>query len=413
MTTPIDIPPERANRPYVMGLAAGIAGSVILRVAWVVVCPPFSTAACVNSATAAVTWLAAIMLGLVALLTFLFGVGRRFTFAFFGAVLLCGVATRGTVLRLWYLPVGALIHQIRPVVKPIADVRKQVDSKAEWVATTSAQTLEGVHGVRILGALQQCAEEFRAADSVHSYPRNAADITSSTECSALLETRIDGYGPTRYVLGNDRGYRWRYTPRRSANANVMDGYQLRVAPDSLLGKPGPSYVSREDGVVVEYASAESKGVVAANPVAFLRDMRPCVAQLQAERKRRASRKDSYYVEPTPFGAASSACPDIALRLRRDTDGTKATVAFPLHERQGEFLDTAVVYDVRYVPLDIEGVSFELYAAPSAATRIPSGVRRYLIAGDGSVHVTREPRDPTVHDPGPAACEVEPGTPCGR
>lgn len=412
MTTPIDIPTERANRPYIMGLAAGIAGSAILRVAWTVACPPFSTASCVASATSVVTWLSAIMLGLVALLIFLFGIGRRFAVAFFGAVLLCGMATRGTVLRLWYLPVGALMHEIRPVVKPVAELHQRIDSKNDWVSATSAQTLEGLPGVRMVGELQRCAEDFRAADSVHSYPRKATDITSSTECSTLVETRIDGTGPTRYVLGTDRGYRWQYLPRRSTTPDVMDGYQLRIAPDSLLEKAGPSYVSGEDGVIVEYATVQSKGMVAANPVAFLRDMRPCVAQLRAERKRRASRKDSYYVEPTPFGAASSACPDIAMRLRRDTDGTMATVAFPVHERQGEFLDTAVVYDVRYVPLDIEGATFELYAAPSAATRVPGGVRRYLIAGDGSVHVTREPRDPTVLDPGPKACELDPNTPCG-
>lgn len=414
MTTPIDIPAERTNRPYVIGLIAGLAASAILGLAFFAQCPPFTHDFCTNAAVAPLVWLASVMLALVAIFAFTFPGGLRFALSFCVTVLLCGVATGGILLKLWSLPVGAAVDATRPVWKPVAEAHERLDKKADWVAAVSAQTLEGVLGVRMIGELQRCADDFHAADSVQSYPRSAGDVTSSTVCSYLSSNRIDlPDDGTRYALGTDHGYRWSYVPGAVNDVGAVGHYTIRVEPDSLLRKPGPVYVSHEDGVVIEFLNAGTHGKVAANPVAFLKDIRPCIAQLPAERKRRASRTNYSYSEPTPFQAAASACPDVATRLRRDGDDATATVAFPIHDHPGEFLDTAVVYSIRYVPLDAEGVQFELYATPTTALRVHGGLRRYLIAGDGSVHVTRERRDATVEDPAPLACELDPGTPCAR
>ena len=74
-----------------------------------------------------------------------------------------------------------------------------------------------------------------------------------------------------------------------------------------------------------------------------------------------------------------------------------------------------MYLLTYTPLDVEGVNFELRAAPATASggRIRSGVRRYLVMADGSVHVTQESRDATVSDPAPDLCETDPLTHCGH
>jgi hypothetical protein len=357
------------------------------------------------------------MLCLVAIFAIVFPGGLRFALAFGVTLLVLSAGTRGLLLNVWAAPAHMLADAGKPLWAPIAAQRQESERKRQWIATTSAQTLEPIHGVRTAQLLQDCIEKYRSADPLGSYPHNAHAVTSPVYCAPLVRDRIDleAHDSARYTLSEDFGYRWSYSPAAPDGNGRVLRYSIRVEPDSLINKPGPIYLSDENGLLVERARVDAPAMAAASPAAMLKDMLPCVAQLDAERRRRRARQNYMYSDPTPFEAAVSACPDLAGRFRKDESGAGVTLSVPIHEHRGEFLDTAAVYLLTYTPLDIEGITFELRATPSIARagRIHSGVRRYFVAGDGSLHVTREPRDATASDAAPDACEVEPRTPCAR
>lgn len=323
----------------------------------------------------------------------------------------------GSVILLVSLFVVSGSFSGRQILAPLGNDRQMDARKRQWIATTSAQTLEAIHGVRTAQLLQDCIEKYRSADPLGSYPHNADVVTSPAYCAPLVRDRIDPVEPdsSRYTLSEDFGYRWSYSPAAADGDGRVLRYSIRVEPDSLINKPGPIYLSDEKGLLVERARSDAPGVAAGSPASTLKDMLPCVAQLDAERRRRRARQNYMYSDPTPFEAAVSACPDLAGRFRKDESGGGVTLSVPIHEHRGEFLDTAAVYLLTYTPLDIEGITFELRATPATVSggRIHGGVRRYFVAGDGSLHVTREPRDATATDAAPDACEVEPRTPCAR
>ena len=412
--------PERersvvSRRPFLVGVLSGVAGSAVLLLGLFAACPPFTHSGCGNSALEPLVWIAAAMLCLVAIFAIVFPGGLRLAIAFAATVLVLSAGTRGLLLRIWVAPAAMLAHAGKPLWAPIATQRQKSARKREWVATTSAQTLEPIHGVRLARLVQDCIEKQRSADPLGSYPHNAAVIAAQGDCTALVRDRI---GPekadsSRYTLNEDPGYRWRYIPAATETDGRILHYSIRIEPDSLINKPGPLYLSDESGLLVERARADAPGTAAGSPAAIMKDMIPCLAQLEPERRRRRARQNYYYSEPTAFDAAMSACPDLSGRFRKNESAGGVTLSVPIHERHGAFLDTAAVYLLIYTPLDIEGVNFELRAAPvtTSGGRIHSGLRRYLVTADGSVHVTQEARDATASDPAPNACEAEPTTPC--
>ena len=406
--------PEFSSRPLVAGVGAAVAGSIVLLVGYFFACPPLSHSGCGALAMTTLAWLAGAMLALSGAYAFARPGGVRFAGAFCLTIIVGAMATRGMLFQVWTAPVRSAFNATRPLWTPAFARREQWNRNAQWVATTAAQTLEGIHGVRLARELAECIELQRDADSSQSYPRAPDAVTAGASCAALVSDRIDlPGGPTRYTLAGDPGYRWSYVAGAPDDAGRVFRYSIRVEPDSLLRKPGPVYLSDETGLLMERVRAGDQASVVASPVQFLSDIRPCVAQLQAERRRRAARTDHWYSAPSAFDAAASTCPDIASRLRERSRPDSATVAVPIHERRGEFLDTAGVYLVTYIPLDAEGWMFLLRATPQTGSRYRAGVRRYLVAADGSLHVTSEQRDATPDDPAPPACEIDPPAPCAR
>ena len=404
------------RHPYLVGVLSCVTGSVILLVGLFFACPPFSHSGCGQSGLVPLVWIAGTMLGLVVILAVVLPGGARFALAFCVALLLVSVGTRGLLFKLWAAPVNAITRAARPQWAPITALRQSSARKRQWIATTSAQTLEPIHGVRMARLLQDCIERYRGADPLGSYPHNADAVTSAVDCAPLVRDRIDleETDSSRYTLGEDHGYRWSYSPAAADGEGRVLRYAIRVEPDSLINKPGPIYLGDENGLLVERARADAPAMAVGSPAAILKDLLPCVAQLDAERRRRRARQNyTYYSDPTAFEAATSACPDLAGRLRKDESSPGVTLSVPIHEHRGEFLDTAAVYLLTYTPLDIEGITFELRATPIAMRggRIRSGVRRYFVSGDGTLYVTREARDATALDSAPEACEVEPRTPC--
>ena len=404
-----------SRRPYLVGGLFGVAGSVVLLVSIFVACGPLSHSSCGASNVEPVVWIASTMLCLVAIFAITFPGGLRLALAFGITLLVLSAGTHGLLLKLWATPVYAIADAARPVWAPIALHQQLSTRKREWIATTSAQTLDPIHGVRMARLLEDCIEKYRDANPLASYPHNAAVISSEGYCTSLARDRIDAdvADSSRYTLNEDHGYRWSYAPAGAGGDGRIQRYSIRVEPDSLIRKPGPLYRSDENGLLVERARAEAPGTAVGSPVPILKDMLPCIAQLDLERRRRRSRQNYYYSEPTAFDAAMSACPDLAGRFRRNESAGGVTLSVPIHEQRGAFLDTAAVYLLTYTPLDVEGVNFELRAAPLTASggRIRSGVRRYLVTADGAVHVTREARDATASDPAPDACETDPLAHC--
>jgi hypothetical protein len=400
-----------------LGGLFGAVSSVVLLVGIFLECGPLSHVSCGNSDFEPIVWIAATMLCLVAIFAITFPGGLRFAVSFGITLLVLSAGTRGLLLKLWATPVYAVADAAQPLWAPIAAQQQRSARKREWIATTSAQVLEAIHGVRMARLLEDCVEQSRVADPLASYPHNADVITSQGYCTTLESDRIgvDVADSSRYTLNEDHGYRWRYIPAPAEVDGRIVRYSIRVEPDSLIKKSGPIYLGDENGLLVERARADAPAMAVASPAPILKDMLPCIAQLELERRRRRSRQNYYYSEPTAFDAALSACPDLAGRFRNNESAGGVTLSVPIHEQRGAFLDTAAVYLLTYTPLDVEGVNFELRAAPVTAGggRIRSGVRRYLVTADGSLHVTREARDATVNDPAPDPCEVDPRAVCSR
>ena len=299
-----------SRRPYLVGGLFGVAGSVILLVSIFAACGPLSHSSCGTSDFEPVVWIASTMLCLVAIFAIAFPSGRRFAIAFVITLLVLSAGTHGLLLKLWATPVYAIADAAHPLWAPIAAQRQLSTRKREWIATTSAQTLEAIHGVRMARLLEDCIEKFRGANPLGSYPHNADVISSEGDCTSLARDRIDLNiaDSSRYTLNEDHGYRWSYAPVPAETHGRILRYSLRVEPDSLINKPGPLYLSDENGLLVERARAGAPGTAVGSPVPILKDMLPCIAQLDLERRRRRSRQNYYYSEPSAFDAAMRRAP---------------------------------------------------------------------------------------------------------
>ena len=402
------------ERPLLVGALACFVGSIVLLVGLFGTCSPFRGGFCSGSDLEPIVWMAGTMIVLVAIFSIAFAGGARFAMGFVAMWLALSAISGGLLFKLWVAPVYLLAKAAHPLTAPIVEHHQAATRKDQWIATTRAQTLEPIHGVRLARAVQDCVESYEAHDPAESYPSDVNFLLQS--CANLSRDRATGAtsDTTRYLLSVDRGFRWSYSPGAVDASGRVSRYTIRVEPDALLEKQGPIYTTDENGLLVEHVRKDAVGTAVGSPAMFMRDVRACLAQWPAERRRRREEMKDYYREPSPFDAAAHACPDVSERFRRVRSSDDVSLAVPIHERRGQFLDTASVFALTYSVFDGATDAFELHAVPveEGAGRIHSGVRRYLLDADGTIHVTREPRMATVEDPPVPQCELDQVTACG-
>jgi hypothetical protein len=401
------------ERPLLVGALACFVGSIVLLLALFGSCSPFGGGFCSGSDLEPLVWMAGTMIVLVAIFSIAFAGGARFAMGFVAMWLALSAISGGLLFKLWAAPLYLLAHAAHPLTAPIVEHVEAATRKDQWIATTRAQTLEPIHGVRLARAVQDCVEGYEIDDPAESYPPDMNFVIQT--CASLSRDRASGAtsDTTRYQLGVDRGFRWTYTPGAVDASGRVTRYTIRVEPDALLEKQGPIYITDQNGLLIEHVRKDAVGTAVGSPAMFMRDVRACLAQLPAERRRRREQMKDYYREPSAFDAAARACPDVSERFRRVSSSDDVSLAVPIHERRGQFLDTASVFALTYSVVDGATDAFELHAVPieEGAVRIHSGVRRYLMDADGRIHVTREPRQATTEDPPVPQCELDQVTAC--
>ena len=382
-------------------------------------CPPRNSAFAVIVTT--VTWIA------VLVSPFVLAGGWRLFCGFLVAMLFGGISTGGMTTRLWKSPMRRVAEAASPVTKPVVQASRSGKLRTAWVNERKYNPIPPVLGFRMSNTLQQCANSFRRTDASGSFPRTREELESQADCVELSSDRIDRDSVTarRYQLEPliDIGWRWSYKAVRTDDAGRVTGFQLRVEPDPLLEKPGPVYVSDETGLVLERLAPDKPATAVGSIAPMLVRLRECMMRIPAERERRAalqrarSEGQQYYgggARPA-FDEGRPLCGEIGKRLSTyNIGGEEADFSLTVHDQTTEIQDLAAVYRLRYESLDGIGFDFHIYAAPTATTRAPiasSGVRRYYLAPDGSVHFTRDERQASVQDPLVPACELSPESPC--
>lgn len=341
------------------------------------------------------------------ILAILGGKGRRTALGF-----LCGIlgmaVVRPAVARIWSLPAVAVLDATRPAWAPIAAASAQSEQRTAWARARSGDRPEIIHAQRLINHVHECAAGYRAADSLGGYPRTAIDLTRVSNCADLAETRLGNDSTRTLYTSQDFGWRWSYAPATGDSGARVTGYSVEVLDDPLIHRASPRYTGDESGRVVEANPGQPPRIVA-SPVRDLAQLRRCMQRVPAENERRAvefpaaGRGDAVYV-------VVFVCPELKGHYYTAyPDREYGALALSARDTPGEFVDTVAVYTIEYIPADVDGIVFELRARPRSARNwaIRSGVRRYFVARDGSIHVGTGPGPATISDPLAEECVAEP------
>jgi hypothetical protein len=395
------------------GAIAFAIATVVLRF---VACPLLMITGCSRGNADAAVFVA--MLIELALIVMLFVDRRtwRFTAGFFCAFLVAATFTRGRATIFWIAPPSRAIDAARPLWGPAVERQEASAAKNEWIGIKRTQRPTIVHAVRLVNLVHECAHQAMVADSINSFPRSAADVSTPPGCEMLrgLELHAES-APSRYTE-TDNGWRWRYVGGApDAYGRVMT-YAIRVSEDPVIDRPAsPLFTSDEKGAVVEHAAGAAPMPVA-SPVASLLTLRKCLLRVPAANE--ALRASSQWLgRSSAMNSVSSVCPELAHHITTDYPGhddNRGRLAVPAREQAGEFTDTAAVYVTQFIPADVDGTIFELLAWPARVRNpaIRAGIRQFFVARDGSIHARTGAEPPTIADPIAAECLPGGGVDCG-
>ena len=336
--------------------------------------------------SAVVVFVAVIEIGLLgALFT---GHGRRAALGFLSLAALTLLFVARGWPQLWTLPARVAIEALRPVWGPYAAANQQSARPSEWAGARRAELPTVVHAQRLANALHECAARFRAVDSLASFPRDAAQLVEPMYCAELSATRLDAPPDPQRFTEADYGWRWSYLPGPADSAGRVASYTVRVFQDPTIERPDPRYEGDESGVVREIVAGKPPSIVA-TPVPLLVQLRACLARVPAQHQKNTA-KYGYERALDPLREVSEVCPELRGHYGLDFDDrANGTLALSARGTAGEFIDTVAVYAVELIPADDAGLVFELRATPSRGRNkfVHSGVRRFFVARDGSIHVT--------------------------
>ncbi|HEX8848585.1 MAG TPA: hypothetical protein VF761_03545 [Gemmatimonadaceae bacterium] len=340
-------------------------------------------------------------------LAILSGKGRRIALGFVCGILAMAFA-RPAVAGIWTLPAVALVQATRPAWAPIVAASTRSDQRTLWAKARSGDQPEIIHAQRLINHVHECAAGYRAADSLGSYPRTATDLARIPNCAELAETRLGNDSARTLYTSQDFGWRWSYAPAARDSAARVTGYSIEVLDDPLIRRASPRYTGDESGRVWEMNPGQPPRIVA-SPVSALAQLRRCLQRVPAENERRAAefpaagRLDALAV-------VESVCPELAGHYRAAyPDREHGEIGLSARNTPGAFVDTVAVYMVEYLPADVDGIIFELQARPRGVRNpaVHSGVRRFFVARDGSIHVGTGPGPATISDPLAEECVAEP------
>jgi hypothetical protein len=227
------------------------------------------------------------------------------------------------------------------------------------------------------------------------YPRDLVSSDIGVPCQEFFRT----------TQTDPHGWRLAYDPIAGRDGRVTR-FHFRLAPDSALHLSGPFIEATEAGLVTMRTRSEAK----ADPVLTLGPVISCIrasdSAYAVKGKRSVTLEDLIFQNEVR-------CPPLPLeRPTGDAElaGISNAAIFTIVGASNEGARTMALYVLRYLPRRERAVDgYEIYLSPYQ--RGIDGLRSYLRAADGSVHVTSEDRPATAGDPLALACEVDESEPC--
>ena len=297
-------------------------------------------------------------------------------------------------VQMWTSPEGTRLRDAK-LARRGDELSKTAVARQQqkWVAEMRRRGMDEAEGTRRALLTMDCAVQYRANHG--SYPRASGTVPDVPDCAVFLSgSQTD-----------DNGWRTVYrTPGKRDNGAT--GFTIVETPDTALGLDGPIIEANEQGLVTMRAHAGAPAFIRASPLPVLVEwLIPCLGANIAAYSRQG--QQALTMEDL-VGRPKISCTAIPLSsINEDSDPTlvrnpnvsRMAVSAPGFERY----NTAAVYNVQYVMHGSrQGEGYDLYAWPM--TYAYSGMRSYLLAADGSIHVTTEKRRARLTDPLALECE---------
>jgi hypothetical protein len=307
---------------------------------------------------------------------------------------IAGVAALFAVIAVIYV----ITHSTRPSPRRGNDTR---------VAELRKAGLDEAIGTRDLISALHCAIGYY--DKRGEYPPNRGNAPGNEVCQGFYFQREN----------SPEGWAIAYEPIPNSAGHVTR-FRLRSGPDSQLGFDGPWLETDEQGLVMK---RDHPGEPARAVSPMIGTAVSIVGCIDKNRAAFASKGDS----AATFNRDSAATlEDMILRSKVECTGTTALhhddtdpnadpnpneMLYLLDARSTKGIKTVAVYTLTYVPRGARlEDGYDLYLVPYKGE---SGIRSYLRAADGTVHVTTKTRRATSRDPVALPCEVDASEICAR
>jgi hypothetical protein len=335
-----------------------------------------------------------LIVGALALVPFM----RSFALGFFAALLLTTVMADRFWTKVWWQPVG---HYANRITAPLRLAVRQRKEKRNWIESWSREPLSIETGIFRMRQLQSgCVQLATKSRSDRSVP-TAVELTAVDDCRDFLRDArdINAQWPDRYSQ-SDKGWRWTLAPSTTESRWGGAGFLLTFAPESLLQRRGPILELDGQDVLRIRESHTSPSRIATTPVPALLRLRECLVQAGI-----AAGDDEiqwrYLSDQSEF--------------RRDCrDLYVQTSGSPMADGAPQLLvSTKLPPGSKRIWSEPWSVGYYLIAPRQFELRTANHYRRFLLAVDGSAHVTTQERAATVSDGPPLPCEVDVKVNCDR
>lgn len=238
--------------------------------------------------------------------------------------------------------------------------------------------LEPIQGQTLASSLIGCYSENRSLHATALVGRGCAHY----------EPRRIGVGGTGYDPGDD-GWRWESVAGGT-------GQKVVVRPDPLLKQRGPVFEFGADGLLQRRDAPDAPAHAVVPPLGHVARFRQCLLE-QARAAEAKAEWNGDWTAAVDRMALERSCPGLRLNAFNEHDGRR-TIRLSLNE---ESHVGASFYPKGYA----RAGAFEFHVVGFG--------RRYLLTQDGTWHVKPVVAGglPTLGDPPPEPCELDPRVPC--
>lgn len=293
----------------------------------------------------------------------------------------------------WLMPEGTAAHDAALAARmPELSGRAAKKVEPKWVTARNRVGLDEATGGRDLVTALTCTIAYN--DRFGDYPRQRSKTPGSEVCQ----------GAYTGIYSESDGWDLAYEPISDSKGHVTR-FHLRAGPDARLAIDGPWLEVDEQGVMTKRAHTgePAHGI---SPMIGTLSLASCIDR---NREAYATTGNNWVTLDEMIFHSKVKCPGVnALLIHDDKDPYGQTDPNDLlyileAPRSALRIKSFAVYTFSYVPRGFTlAEGYDLYLIPHKGE---SGIRSYLRAADGSVHVTTQTRRASVNDPLALPCEL--------